>query len=50
MSRPGVPSTVHPQVLKAEDGGSDRGADVKTNPATPVKQETTSPAHHNGDE
>jgi hypothetical protein len=41
----------HAPVFKAEDGGSERGADVKTNPATPIKQEaSSSPTRHNGDE
>ncbi|KAL5428607.1 hypothetical protein PMIN04_000752 [Paraphaeosphaeria minitans] len=51
MARPAMHQMAHAPVFKTEDGGSERGADVNTNPATPVKQEaSSSPTRHNGDE
>ncbi|KAJ4351496.1 uncharacterized protein N0V89_006839 [Didymosphaeria variabile] len=51
MSRPAMHQMAHAPVFKVEDGGSERGTDVKTNPATPIKQEaSSSPSRHNGDE
>ncbi|KAJ4301611.1 hypothetical protein N0V90_003704 [Kalmusia sp. IMI 367209] len=50
-SRPAMHQMVHAPVFKTEDGGSDRGIEIKTNPATPVKQEhSASPNRQGGDD
>jgi hypothetical protein len=49
MSRPVMHSISHAGGLRTEEGGSDHGADAKTTPATPVKEEhSTSPTRRSG--
>lgn len=50
MSRPVMHPIAHASGLRAEDGGSEHGADIKTTPATPVKEEHTSPTRRSGSE
>ena len=48
MSRPVMQPMAHAGGLRAEDGGSEHGAD-NTTPATPVKEEnSTSPTRRSG--
>ncbi|KAH7068780.1 hypothetical protein BKA63DRAFT_422342 [Paraphoma chrysanthemicola] len=49
-ARPTMYHAVQGGAIKSEDGTSENGVDVKTNPATPVKNEDRSatPGHHSG--
>ncbi|KAF1964645.1 hypothetical protein BU23DRAFT_520895 [Bimuria novae-zelandiae CBS 107.79] len=50
-SRPAAHQMVHAVVFRNDHDGSDGGAEIKTNPATPVKQEaSSSPTRQNGAE
>ncbi|KAF2871429.1 hypothetical protein BDV95DRAFT_494323 [Massariosphaeria phaeospora] len=48
MSRPAMHSLAQVGGVKVEDGASDHGIDIKTNPATPVKLDGESVSPHRG--